>query len=218
VSKIKNLLFVVMMILASLLFIVTGASAQYCSTFLPSCHWQEAAGMRAQQGNEELGAAISGEQQRAGEFGAAVSAPQDRADQMTPAAASGEHEKIEEMVPAGSSHPVEYGTTGKGPYEGTGSFFLKQVRRKQKFHEEAHFLECASFFELSSKKSFSFGWEGPGLFAGASEKWGSEEVTARARMASPPVLLVFSARGSPNKILMLLSFIISKGFIRWGIA
>lgn len=118
----KDLLFVVMMILASLLFIVTGASAQYCSTFLPSCHWQEAAGMRAEQGTKELGAAISGEQQRAGEFGAAVSAPQDRADQMTPAEASGE-QAAEEMVPAGSSHPVEYGTTGKGPYEAPAPSF-----------------------------------------------------------------------------------------------
>ncbi len=120
----KNLLFVAMMILGSLLFIATGASAQYCSTFLPSCHWQEAAGMRAQQGTEELGAAISGEQQGIREFGAAaVSAPQDRADQMTPAAASGEHEGIEEMTPAGSSHPVEYGTTGKGPYEAPAPAF-----------------------------------------------------------------------------------------------
>jgi hypothetical protein len=119
----KNLLFVAMMILGSLLFIATGASAQYCSTFLPSCHWQESAGMKAQQANEELGAATSGEQQRAGEFGAAVAAPQDRADQMTPAAASGEHEGIEEMAPAGSSHPVEYGTTGKGPYEAPAPAF-----------------------------------------------------------------------------------------------
>jgi hypothetical protein len=112
----KNLLFVAMMILGSLLFVATGASAQYCSTFLPSCNWQESAGMKAQQATEERGAATLGEQQRGGEFGAAVAVPQDRADQMTPAAVSGERE-LKEMTPAGSTHSVEYGTTGKGHHE-----------------------------------------------------------------------------------------------------
>ncbi len=113
----KNLLFVVMMIMASLLFVATGANAQYCSSFLPSCQWQETLGMRAQQGTEEQGAATFGEQPGAGEFSAAVTAPQDRADQI------GEHEGIDEMIPAGSSHPVEYGTTGKGPYEAPAPAF-----------------------------------------------------------------------------------------------
>jgi hypothetical protein len=123
VIKMKNLLLIAMMALASLLFIANGASAQYCSTFLPSCHWQEAAGMRAQQGTEQLGAATSSEQQENREFYATIPAAQDRADQMEPAGASGEHEGIEEMAPAGSSHAVEYGTTGKGPYEAPAPSF-----------------------------------------------------------------------------------------------
>ena len=114
----KNILFVAMMILGSMLFIATGASAQYCSSFFPSCHWQEAAGMKAEQGTEQQGAAIIGEQQGAGEFGAAaLAAAQERADQMKPEETLGEHEGMEEMAPAGSSHPTEFGTTGEGPYE-----------------------------------------------------------------------------------------------------
>ena len=112
----KNLLFMAMMILGSMLFVATGASAQYCSTFLPSCHWQESAGLKAQQATEERGAVTSGEQQKSGEFYATVPATEDRADQMAPAAVSGERE-LKEMTPAGSTHSVEYGTTGKGHHE-----------------------------------------------------------------------------------------------------
>ena len=74
----KNLLFISMMILASLLFIVGGASAQYCSSFLPSCHWQDA---------KELGATTSGEQQAAGEFIPAAAATQEGSEEMTAAGA-----------------------------------------------------------------------------------------------------------------------------------
>ena len=80
----KNLLFIAMMVLASLLFIATGASAQYCSTFLPSCHWQEAAGMRAHQ---EARDTTSGEQQGTGEFMLAAPATQEGSEEMTAAGA-----------------------------------------------------------------------------------------------------------------------------------
>ena len=77
----KNLLFIAMMILASLLFIASGASAQYCSTFLPSCHWQEAAGVK------ELKATTSGEQQKAEELIPAVGATEEGVEEMTAAGA-----------------------------------------------------------------------------------------------------------------------------------
>ena len=78
----KNLLFIAMMVLASLLFIVSGANAQYCSSFLPSCHWQETLGMRADQDAQELSTATSGEQQEAGEFMLAVPARQEGIGEM----------------------------------------------------------------------------------------------------------------------------------------
>ncbi len=81
----KNLLLTMMMVLASLLFIATGASAQYCSTFLPSCHWQEAQGMRAHQEAKELRATTSGDQQGAGEFMLAVPATKEGSEEMTAA-------------------------------------------------------------------------------------------------------------------------------------
>jgi hypothetical protein len=79
----KNLLFVAMMIVGSLLFVATGASAQYCSTFLPSCHWQEAAGIKLQQENQEALTA-SGEQ-----FVPAVPAMQEGEEAMVAAGAAG---------------------------------------------------------------------------------------------------------------------------------
>jgi len=78
----KSLLFVAMMILGSLLFVATGASAQYCSSFLPSCHWQESAGMKAEQGTEELGAASSVEQEGTQEFEPAVPATEEGKEEM----------------------------------------------------------------------------------------------------------------------------------------
>ena len=77
----KSLLFTAMMILGSLLFIVSGANAQYCSTFLPSCHWQEAAGVK------ELEATTSGEQQEAEELIPAAAATQEGSEEMTAAGA-----------------------------------------------------------------------------------------------------------------------------------
>jgi hypothetical protein len=74
----KSLLFTAMMILGSLLFIVSGANAQYCSTFLPSCHWQDA---------KEPGATTSGEQQATGEFIPAAAATQEGSEEMTAAGA-----------------------------------------------------------------------------------------------------------------------------------
>ncbi len=74
----KNVLFVSMIMLASLLFAAPGASAQYCSSFLPSCHWQETLGMRAQ----ELSAATS---QGGGEFLLTAPATQEGIGEMIPA-------------------------------------------------------------------------------------------------------------------------------------
>jgi len=67
----KNLLFITMMIVGSLLFVATGASAQYCSSFLPSCHWQEAAEMRAHQEAGELEPAVAATQEGSAEMTAA---------------------------------------------------------------------------------------------------------------------------------------------------
>jgi hypothetical protein len=78
-----------MMILASLLFIANGASAQYCSTFLPSCHWQEAAGIRLQQENQELAPTASGEQEGTQEFVPAVPATRESSDEISAAGAAG---------------------------------------------------------------------------------------------------------------------------------
>jgi hypothetical protein len=77
----KNLLFIATMMVASLLFIASGASAQYCSTFLPSCHWQEAAGVK------ELKATTSGEQQEAEELIPAVGVTEEGVEEMTAAGA-----------------------------------------------------------------------------------------------------------------------------------
>ncbi len=90
----KKQLLIALMAVASLLFIANGANAQYCSTFLPSCHWQEGAGIRAQQGTEELGATISGEQQRAVEFAPAVPAPQEGSEEMSSAGSTLHREDI----------------------------------------------------------------------------------------------------------------------------
>jgi hypothetical protein len=81
----KNSLYMAIMILASLLFVASGASAQYCSTFLPSCHWQQSAGWKAFQA-KELKATPAGEQQAYGEFVPTVGAIQQE-EQMTAAGA-----------------------------------------------------------------------------------------------------------------------------------
>jgi hypothetical protein len=94
----KNLLLIAMMALASLLFIANGASAQYCSSFLPSCHYQLKAGER---GNEEMTPATSGTENGNGEF--------------MPAAPR--QEQAEEFTAAGSSSHKEYMTPKNAPYE-----------------------------------------------------------------------------------------------------
>lgn len=81
----KNQLFIAMMLMASLLFIATGASAQYCLT----CGYQGAAGIRAQQENQELAPTGSGEREGAGEFLPAVPATQEGNDQMSAAGVEG---------------------------------------------------------------------------------------------------------------------------------
>jgi hypothetical protein len=60
----KNQLFMAMMVMASLLFIATGASAQYCLT----CGPQGAAGVWWQQHHQEMAPAASGERQETQEF------------------------------------------------------------------------------------------------------------------------------------------------------
>jgi hypothetical protein len=85
VSEMKNKLFIAMMMMASLLFIATGASAQYC----PTCGYQGAAGITAHQSNEELTPAASGEQTRTQEFMPAVPATQEGSEQMVAAGAAG---------------------------------------------------------------------------------------------------------------------------------
>jgi hypothetical protein len=82
----KNQLFVAMMVMVSLLFVASGASAQYCSSFLPSCHWQQSAGWKAFQA-KELKSTPSGEQQAYGEFIPTVGATQEEG-QMVAAGAS----------------------------------------------------------------------------------------------------------------------------------
>ena len=79
----KSQLLIALMAMASLLFIATGASAQYCSTFLPSCQWQESAGIKLQQENQ-MGLTASGEQ-----FVPAVPATQEGNEQMSAAGAAG---------------------------------------------------------------------------------------------------------------------------------
>ncbi len=98
----KKQLLIALMALASLLFIANGANAQYCSTFLPSCHWQEGAGIRAQQGNEELGATTSGTENQNAE--------------MMSAAPSKEQAPVE-FAPAGSSFNREDLKPGWVPHE-----------------------------------------------------------------------------------------------------
>jgi hypothetical protein len=82
VSKMKNQLFVAMMLMASLLFITTGASAQYCS----ECTYKGAAAMTAQQSNQELTRPAFGEHFRGQEFMPAAATQEGNAE-MTAAGA-----------------------------------------------------------------------------------------------------------------------------------
>ena len=97
----KNLLFVAMMILGSLLFIANGASAQYCQ----ECSYQGAAGITGERGNEEMNSATSGN--TVGNV------------EIVPAAPSKE-QATEEFTPAGSSSHKEYMTPKNAPYEAPG--------------------------------------------------------------------------------------------------
>lgn len=85
VIKMKNKLFLAMMMMASLLFIATGASAQYCLT----CGYQGAAGVWAQQQNQEMAPTTSGKQEGAQEFVPAVPATQEGREEMVAAGAAG---------------------------------------------------------------------------------------------------------------------------------
>ena len=80
----KNQLFITMMVMASLLFIATGASAQYCLT----CGDQGAAGVWAQQHNQELAATASAEQEGTQEFMPAAAATQAGGEEMVAAGAA----------------------------------------------------------------------------------------------------------------------------------
>jgi len=90
----KNQLLIALMALASLLFIATGASAQYCSSFLPSCHWQEAAGMKAEQGNEEMTSATLGNTVDNGETLTAAPSKEQAPIEFTPAGSSSNREEF----------------------------------------------------------------------------------------------------------------------------
>jgi hypothetical protein len=85
VIEMKNQLFIAMMVMASLLFIATGASAQYCLT----CGDQGAAGVWAQQHNQELAATASGAQEGTQEFVPAAPATQEGGEEMVAAGAAG---------------------------------------------------------------------------------------------------------------------------------
>ena len=93
----KNQLLIALMALASLLFIATGASAQFCTT----CSYQGAAGIM-ERGDEEMNATTSGN---------AVGNVE-----IVPAAPSKE-QATEEFTPAGSSSHKEYMTPKNAPYE-----------------------------------------------------------------------------------------------------
>jgi len=97
----KNQLLIVLMALASLLFIANGASAQYCS----ACSYQGAAEITADWGSEEMTPAASGN--TVGNV------------EIVPAAPSKE-QAPEEFTPAGASSHKEYMTPKNAPYEAPG--------------------------------------------------------------------------------------------------
>ncbi len=81
----KNQLFIAMMVMASLLFIVSGANAQYCLT----CGPEGAAGVWWQQHHQEMAATASGEREGTQEFVPAAPANRGGSDKMTAAGAVG---------------------------------------------------------------------------------------------------------------------------------
>jgi hypothetical protein len=85
VIEMKNQLFIAMMVMASLLFIATGASAQYCLT----CGPEGAAGVWWQEHHQEMAPAASGERQGTQEIVPAVPATREGSDKMTAAGAAG---------------------------------------------------------------------------------------------------------------------------------
>ena len=97
----KTQLLIAVMAVASLLFLVTGANAQYC----PKCSLQEGAVITGQQGNEEMSPATSGAQKGNVEFAPAVPA---------------QKQGTEEFTPAGSPSHRESMTPKNAPYEAPG--------------------------------------------------------------------------------------------------
>jgi hypothetical protein len=97
----KTQLLIAMMATAVLLFLVTGANAQYC----PNCSLQEGAVITGQQGNEEMSPATSGAQNGSVEFVPAVPA---------------QKQGTGEFTPAGSSFHGESMTPKNAPYEAPG--------------------------------------------------------------------------------------------------
>ena len=81
----KNQLFIAMTVMASLLFIASGASAQYCLT----CGPQGAAGIWAQEHNQEMAPTSSGGQEGRWEFVPAVPANQEGEKGMVAAGVAG---------------------------------------------------------------------------------------------------------------------------------
>ncbi len=80
----KNQLFIAMMMMASLLFIATGASAQYCLT----CGPEGAAGVWWQEHHQEMAATASGERQGTQEFVPAIPATREGAEELVTAGAT----------------------------------------------------------------------------------------------------------------------------------
>ena len=70
---------------AFMLFMVSGASAQFCL----ECSYQGAAGITAQQENQELTPASSGAQEWTQEFAPATPAQREGSDEMLPAGEAG---------------------------------------------------------------------------------------------------------------------------------
>ena len=96
----KNQLLIALMALASLFFIATGASAQFCT----ACSYQGAAGI-TDRGDEEMSPATLGN--TVGNVEIVTAAPS-------------KEQATEEFTPAGSSSHKEYMTPKNAPYEAPG--------------------------------------------------------------------------------------------------
>jgi hypothetical protein len=102
----KNLFFVIMLALVSMVFVAAGTAAAGSHGF----------SLLGQNGEEEFGPASSGSQQGDEEMSPAVPAPHEIGDEMLPAT-SGSQQGTEEMSPAGSSSHEEYMTPKNAPYK-----------------------------------------------------------------------------------------------------